>query len=189
MARSDILLYDDGVFGFPNSKRFKVNGSASATSIKAGELVLTSIGNQGTAGSAGKGSYVTKWTVSSTAKPALGTDWVAGLAASDSTDTTTAGGTVDVFPNLPGMTYIGNPDTAATWNTQAKYDLLVGARVLLSTTAAGVQTVLATDHANAGGGGVVPFSGNGLVVEPLDVIKYPGKVRFSIKWMLDPRNV
>lgn len=188
MAVGDVTIYDDGVFGFPGSKRFKVNTGGPA-GINAGELVLAAVGNQTTAGAAGKGSYVTKWTVSNSAKPAVGTDFVAGLAASTSTETLSASGTVDVFPNLPGMTYLGNPNVAATWNTQTKYDLLVGSRVLLSTTSTGTQTLLATDHGNAATGINLVASGNGLVVEPLDVIKYPGKVRFSIKLLLDPRNL
>lgn len=184
MALGDVTIYDDGVFGVPNSKRFKVHASGTANSINAGELVLTGIGNQASAGSAGKGSFVTKWTVSTATKPSVGTDWVAGLAASTSTDTATANGVVDVFPNLPGMTYLIAPNVAATWDTQAEYDLLVGARVLLNTTSAGVQTILAADY----GGNTTNGLGSGLVVEPLDVIKYPGKVRFSIKQRLSPVN-
>lgn len=189
MALGDVVIYDDGVFGPANSKRFKVNTGGPAF-INAGELVLISQGNQSSAGSAGKGSYATRWTTSTATKPIVGTDFVAGLAASTSTETTSAKGVVDVFVNAPGMTYIGNPDTAATWNTQAKYDLLVGSRVLLSTTSAGVQTVLASDK-----GGAKPVSGGaaatamaGLIVEPLDISKYPAKVRFSLNQNLNYTN-
>jgi len=189
MALGDITIYDDGVFGFPGSKKFKVHAGGTANAIKAGELCLTGVGNQATAGLAGKGSFVTKWAVSNTTKPRVGTDWVAGLAASTSTDTATANGTVEVFPNLPGMTYLGNPDTAATWDTQTEYDLLVGARVYLSTTAAGVQTILATDTGTTSlmNGSFTGISA-GLIVEPLDVLKYPGKVRFSINQKLSVTN-
>ncbi len=188
MALADVVIYDDGICGFPGSKRFKVN-NGGPLAINAGELVLIVQGDQVTAGNAGKGSYVTRWTVSNTAKPVVGTDYIAGLAASSSTETLTAKGIVDVFVNLPGMTYLGNPDTAATWNTQTKYDLLVGARVFVSTTSAGVQTILATDT-----GGAKPKNNAagtamaGLIVEPLDVIKYPGKVRFSLNQNLNYTN-
>lgn len=190
MALSDVSVYDDGVFGAPNAKRFRVNAGGPAA-INAGELVLIAdVGNQSTAGAAGKMSYVTRWTVSNSAKPSVGTDFVAGLASSTSTETLSAKGVVDVFPNLPGMTYLGNPDVAATWNTQAKYDLLVGSQVLLACSSTGTQTVLATN------GSRKPFttgssgsSGNGLIVEPLNIAVYPGKVRFSLKQSLDPRTV
>lgn len=53
--------------------------------------------------------------------------------------------------------------------TQAEYDALVGARVLIDLTA-GSYTLLASDSAN-----------NGCVVEPLDISLFPGKVAFSIR--------
>jgi hypothetical protein len=53
---------------------------------------------------------------------------------------------------------------------QSEYNALVGDRVLLSTTAGGVQTLLASDSATSG-----------LVIEPLDLSKYPGKIAFSIR--------
>lgn len=181
MALGDVTIYDDGVCGFPNSKRFRVNFGGPAA-IKAGELVLKVLGNQATAGLPGKGSYVTRWTTSSAVKPKVGTDFVAGLAASSSTETLTAAGVVDVFVDMPGVTYLGVPDTAASWDTQAEYDLLVGARVYLSTTSAGVQTVLASDTTTTSSqnGQFTGLALAGLIVEPLDVIKYPGKVRFSL---------
>lgn len=142
---------------------------------------MKQLGDQVTAGLVGIGSYVTRWTVSNSTKPQVGTDYVVGLAASTSTETTTASGVVDVFVNLPGSTYLITPNVAATWNTQAKYDLLVGARVYLNTSSAGVQTILAADTTTTSlkNGSFTGITA-GLIVEPLDVIKYPGKVRFSI---------
>lgn len=69
------------------------------------------------------------------------------------------------------------PKVAATWNTQAKYNALVGARVLIDLTT-GVYTILAVDGA-----------GNGCVVEYLDISKYPGMVAFSWSQVCDYRNV
>lgn len=69
------------------------------------------------------------------------------------------------------------PKVAATWNTQAKYNALVGARVLIDLTA-GVYTILAADGA-----------GNGCIVEYLDISKYPGMVAFSWSQVCDYRNV
>jgi hypothetical protein len=155
----DITILREGAFGNPGSRTFAVASGASA-SIKAGELVLKALG----------GAAVTVWTANNNAKPVVGTDYIAGLAASTSTDTATANGTVEIIPNVPGTVYLGNPKVAASFDTQSEYDALVGDRVLLDVTAAGVQTLLAADGATSG-----------LVIEPLDVTKYPGKVAFSIR--------
>jgi hypothetical protein len=53
--------------------------------------------------------------------------------------------------------------------TQAEYDALVGSRVLFDLTSS-TYTITATDNA-----------AYGLVVEPLDIKKFPNKVRFSIR--------
>lgn len=159
MALGDISILRPGAFGSIGSRKHAVAAGAAA-SIKAGELVLKTLGD----------ASVLVWTASNTAKPVVATDFIAGLSASTSTDTASAAGTVEIIPITPGMVFLGNPDTAATWNTQAKYDALVGDRVLLSTTAGGVQTLLAADGATYG-----------LVVEPLDIAAYPGKVAFSIR--------
>lgn len=159
LALGDIMIHREGSFGNPGSRTHAV-ASGAAASIKAGELVLKTLGS----------AYVTVWTASNSAKPVVGTDFIAGLSASTSTDTASAAGTVEIIPNVDGMVYLGNPDVAATWDTQSEYDALVGDRVLLKTSAAGVQTLLASDSATSG-----------LVIEPLDISKYPGKVAFSIR--------
>lgn len=159
MSLGDITILDAGAFGTIGSRRFAV-ASGTTSSIKAGELVLKALG----------AAAVTVWTAGSAAKPVVATDFVAGLSASTSTETTTAAGTVDVFPIVPGVVYLGNPNVAATWDTQAEYDALVGDRVLLDCSAGGVQTILASDSATSG-----------LVIEPLDIAKYPGKVAFSLR--------
>ena len=159
MALGNISILREGAFGAVGSRPHAVAAGAAAT-IKAGELVLKTLGD----------ASVVVWTASNTAKPVVGTDYIAGLSASTSTDTATAAGTVDIIPLVPGVVYLGNPDTAATWNTQAEYDALVGDRVLLSTTSVGIQTLLAADG-----------STHGLVIEPLDLAMYPGKVAFSIR--------
>lgn len=159
MALGDIQVLNAGAFGEIGSRKHAV-ASGAAASIKAGELVLKSLGS----------AAVTVWTANNNSKPVVATDFLAGLSTSTSTDTVAAAGTVDVMPIVPGVVYIAEPTVAATWDTQSEYDALVGDRVLLDCTAAGVQTVLATDGAN-----------NGLVIEPLNVSKYPGKVAFSLR--------
>lgn len=155
----DILPYNDGAFGAVGSRTHQV-ASGTTASISAGELVLKTLGNE----------YVVVWTASNTAKPVVATDFLAGVSTTASNETTTVAGTVSITPLVPGQVWLANPDTAATWNTQAKYNALVGARVLLATTSAGVQTILAADN-----------STSGLVIENLDITQFPGKVAFSIR--------
>jgi hypothetical protein len=166
MALNDILPFSSGSV-MPGTKKFKVVAGGTAR-IKAGELVFKSLGNTA-------GYVVTQWTsaitTASAIKPQVGTDYIAGLAMTSSTESSSAVGYVQVMPNLPGMTYLVAPAVAATWNTQAKYDALVGSRVMLNYAATtGKITALAADY----------FYG-GAVVEPLDIQIYPGKVRFSLR--------
>jgi hypothetical protein len=156
----DIQILYNPTFGVPGSRKHAVAASTAGKSIAAGQLVLKALGDPS----------VVAFTASGTSQPVVATDYLAGLSASESTETSAVAGTVQVIPILPGMVLLGNPDTAATWNTQAEYDALVGDRVLVSVTAAGVQTILAADDATAA-----------LIVEPLDVTKYPGKVAFSVR--------
>ena len=153
-------------FGAPGSRKHAVASGAAAT-IKAGELVLKTPGD----------ASVVVWTASNAAKPVVATDWIAGLSTSTSTDTASAAGTVDIISDFSGLVFLGTPTTPATFGTattgvttQATYDALVGDRVLLRTSAAGVQTIEPSDGATYG-----------LVIEPLEIAKYPGKVAFSIK--------
>ena len=155
MAKNDIKIYDEGAFGYPGDDSFVVASGANA-SINVGEPVAKALAG-------------TAVTALATNKPVVATDYLAGIAASTSTDTTTANGIVKVMPLTSGITYLISPKVAATWNTQAKYDALVGSRVLFDLTG-GVYTILAADGATYG-----------LVIEPLDITKYPGKVRFSIR--------
>ncbi len=159
MALGDVLLYDTGAFGYPGDDQYNV-ASGSTASIKAGEFVLTTLG----------GVAVTVWTASNSAKPIVGTDFVAGVSASTSTETASAAGTVKVMKFVNGVTYLVNPDAPTSWDTQSEYDALVGKRVLLKTSAGGVQTLLAADGAT-----------QGFVVMPMDITRYPAKVRVAMR--------
>lgn len=159
MALGDVVLYKDPSFGSRGSDTHQVASGAAAT-INAGEFVLKTPGSQ----------YVVAWGNTS-AKPVVGTDFLAGLSATTSTDTASAAGTVEIIPLIPGQMFLVNPDVAASWDTQAEYNALVGDRVLLkSGSVGGAQTLLATDG-----------STNGFVVENLDITKYPGKVAISAR--------
>lgn len=163
MATGDIMPFENSNgMHMPGSLKYAV-ASGTTTSIKAGEPV------QKLAGTA----YVT---LAATNFPTA-TLRVVGVAASNSDETSTADGIVNVVPASNGQFWIITPKVAATWNTQAKYNALVGSRVLIDLTTA-TFTILATDGA-----------GNGCIVEYIDIAKYPGKVAFSFSPLCDYRNV
>ena len=155
MAIGDITMYDSGAFGYPGDVEYAVAAGAAA-SIKAGEPVAKALGAAVVAAAA-------------TNTPVVATDFYAGISATTSTDTVAAAGTVKVTKMTEGVSWLISPNDSTLWDTQAEYDALVGARVLLDLTA-GSYTILATDNAN-----------NGCVVLPLDIKKYPGKVRFAFR--------
>lgn len=163
MAKSDIQpLENAGATKMGGSLKYVV-ASGAAASINAGEPV------QKAAGTAFVAAAATNFPTT--------TLRVVGVAASASTDTVAATGLVDVIPAAPGQIWMIAPKVAATWNTQTKYNNLVGSRVLIDLTA-GVYTILATDGAS-----------NGCIVEYLDISKYPGMVAFSFSPLCDYRNV
>lgn len=151
----DIIIKDASAFEGQGALPFLV--AAGATAIHAGEPVTCPLG------------AVQAAIVCPTNAPVVGTDYVAGVAATDSTQTASVAGVVNCYPVNPAAVFLIAPNVAATWNTQAKYDALVGSRVLFNLTT-GTYTILAADSAN-----------NGLVVRPLDIFKYPGKVAFSFR--------
>lgn len=154
MASGDIVFKDPAQFGSIGSKRYAV--AAGATAILAGEPVAKALG----------GSSVIAM---ATNKPVVATDFLAGIAASNSTQTASAAGVVDVFPIVPNVVYLMKPNAPTSWDTQAEYDALVGDRVLIDLTSSS-YTILATDGATSG-----------CVIEPLEVAKYPGRVAFSFR--------
>lgn len=153
MAKGDILPFETTYNKQGGSLKFAVAAGTTA-SINAGEPV------QKLAGAA----YAT---AAQNNMPTATLRHV-GISASNSTETASADGTVDVIPAVPGSLWLVNPDVLTTWNTQAKYNALVGARVLIKLSA-GVYTLLAADGA-----------GNGAIVEYIEVAKYPGKVCVSL---------
>ena len=58
----------------------------------------------------------------------------AGIAKSDSTDTATVAGIVQVWLPLPGIIYSGKAKTSSTADTQAEINALQGKRVVLDLT-------------------------------------------------------
>jgi len=160
-SRKDIeLLSSKNGSGYPGDTR--VNVAASATLIYPGDPVAVSLG------AAQVGTSL------ATNKPVVATDFVIGIATTTSTNTASAAGYVMVRPSQKDDVFLISPNVAATWDTQAEYDALVGSRVLLDLTTS-KYTILAADGATSG-----------CVVRPLDISKYPGKVAFSFRAGVSP---
>ncbi len=81
-----------------------------------------------------------------------------GIAKSDSTDTASAAGVVQVWLPFPGLIYTGAAKSAAAANTQAEIDALFGKRVIFDLTT-GVWTI-DTAEADAATNGVVIVGGD-----------------------------
>lgn len=163
MAKGDIQSFENSSSGkMPGALKYAVNSGAAA-SINAGEPV------QKAAGAAYVAAAATNFPTTILR--------VVGVAATQSTDTVAASGLVDVIPSTNGQIWLIAPKVAATWNTQAKYNALIGSRVLIDLTA-GVYTILATDGAS-----------NGCIVEYLNIADRPGMVAFSFSPLCDYRNV
>lgn len=155
MAIGDIMFYNSPACGYAGDASFQVAAGAVG-SILPGEPVTKALGQQ----------YVLPM---ATNMPVVATDFLAGIAASTSTDTVALDGKVKVTKIVPGTIYLAKPLVPATFGTQALYDALVGSRVLMDLTA-GDYRILAADAAT-----------NGFVIEDLDIAVYPGVVAFSIR--------
>lgn len=161
MALGDLQPYAETDISALASRPQQVKANGSAPAINAGEPVGKTLGNQ----------YVITL---ANAKPVVGTDFMAGISLSTSSETSAIDGTVQVVPVDNTTIWLVSPNVAATYGVgatpnQTTYNALVGARVLIQVTT-GVFTLLAADSAN-----------NGCVVENLDVVRYPGKVAFSFR--------
>lgn len=159
MALGDITPYNDSTFGAQGSVTHQVVAGGTPPAINAGEPVNKTLGNE----------YVITQPSSG---QAVATNFMAGIATTTSNETATVDGTVSVIPLQDGQIWLIAPAVAATFNTQAKYNALVGARVLIQKSG-GVYTILAADG-----------STNGCVIENLNIANYPGKVAFSFRQAL-----
>lgn len=161
MQPGQISFMQEGAFGYPGDSSQLVLAGAIG-SIVAGIPLGKVLGQP----------YVLPL---ATNTPVVGTDFLAGISATLSTDTVAVDGSVSVTKLLPGITYLIKPKVAATYfgsaasPSQATYNTQIGNRVLFDLTS-NVYTILATDG-----------STNGLVVEYVDVTRYPGLVAFSIR--------
>lgn len=163
MAKGDIQPFNNNESSIMGGARKYQVASGTTASINAGEPVQKLAG----------ASCVTALLTNSPTT----TNRIVGVSTSASTETASAGGTVDVIPASPNQIWLISPKVAATWDTQTEYNALVGKRVLIDLTSS-TYTILAADSA-----------GNGCIVEYLDVSLYPGKVAFSWSPLVDYRNV
>ena len=156
MSNGDILVHRTSPFSDVGAKKCSV--AASATLIYPGEPVVRALA----------AGVVTKM---ATNKPVVATDYVYGIATTTSTNNVSTAGEVWVQRIMPGTIYKIKPKVAATFDTQAEYDALVGDRVLLDLSATtGDYTILAADNATYG-----------CVIEWIDVARNPGYVAFSFR--------
>ncbi len=171
MALGDVTIFKDGAFSPIGARRYRV--AKSGTTIKAGEPVNKGIIS--TVAAAGT-NVATVVIPAITNSPNVGTSYIIGIAQSTSTNTASLEGIVDVLPCVPGVIYLCAPLTSTLFDTQAEYDALVGRKVCFDLTS---STYTITTTTTTGGNASAP--GNGLVVEPLEIAKYPGKVAFSVR--------
>lgn len=132
------------------------NVAAGATAILAGEPVARALG-------------AVSVTAAATATPVVATDFFAGIATTNSTQTASVAGSVYVMPLSSGITYLVDPLVPASWDTQAEYNALVGKRVVLDLTS-GKYTVIATDGATSG-----------IVIQAMNISEHPGKVAVAFR--------
>jgi hypothetical protein len=158
----DIVIYRQASAGGGNGSQV-FNVAASATVINAGEPVVMVAGSstvvQGATNLLALASPYVPFSVTGTG--------LVGVAQTTSTNTASAAGVVEVTPCASNVVYLITANNSANVNTQAKYDALVGSRVLIDLTA-GAYTLLTSDSAL-----------NGCIIRPLNVFKFPGKIAFS----------
>ena len=170
MAQGDFtLLNERGAGGGRGARLYNV---AAGTPILAGEPVaLLAVG--GVAVIPGRSST-----------PVVGTSGVEGLfvgiASTNSTNSTTVAGSVNVIPVNNQDVWLVNAAVAASWDTQAKYNALVGKRVLLQN---GAENLAYVANVNAGTYSVLASdsAANGAVVQAMDITTNPGKVAIAFR--------
>ncbi len=154
MALGDITVLDQSSLMGRGTRIYNVAGGA--TVINAGEPVARALG-------------ATTVTACANNAGQVGTDYIVGIAQTTSNNTASTTGIVGILPLDNTTTYLIKPKVAATWTGQQQYNVLVGKRVLIDLTSSS-YTLLASDAA-----------GNGCVVMPLDIAKYPGQVAFAFR--------
>ncbi len=155
MSIGDIVILEQNSLAGRGASTFNVG--AGATTINPGEPVMYGTGGNVTVQAAGNNF------------PVNSSDYFVGIASTTSTQTSGTAGTVGVYITDSRTIWLIKAKVATSWDTQAEYDALVGKSVLIDLTS-GAYTLLATN---------API--NGVIVAPLDVNKYPGRVAIQFK--------
>lgn len=135
MSRNDIKIVDTAGYNVIPTRVYQV-ASGAAASIKAGEpVVMTTIGTSVYA------------SLAADADPTIGTDYLLGIAAGDSTDTASAAGTVEVYLPLPGVVYRAKAKSSTAADTDAEILALANKRTIFDLT----SSVFTIDTAAADG--------------------------------------
>lgn len=168
MALGDLIILEQALAMSRGGRLYNVG---AGTAILAGEPVMHS--------AVGGTAVMPMITNSPTVSAGSGVEGLfVGVATTTSTNTAADQGIVYVLPVNPYTTYLINPDTAASWDTQTEYNALVGKRVLIknSTTVTstaqnvGSYTLLASDSA-----------ANGAVVMAMNINEHPAKVAIAFR--------
>jgi len=203
LALNDITIYSkDNGTGYPGDMTYNVQTATTIPTILAGEPVYHGLGSAVVVALA-SGTGAIAWPHIGDALGSTNNSYMAGVATTTSTENSTGGsmttsgqGSVSVTPIDEPITYLISTLLTATYfgglqtgqyvcpTAQQAYDAMVGQRVTFARTAGvGAQMLGGTYTINATDG-----TGNGLVVEALDVLKFPGKVRFSFRGALSYRS-
>jgi hypothetical protein len=192
MALGDITLYSkDNGFGYPGEIDYVVGTAATVPTILSGELVNKVAGTSLVTAQA-SGTAAVNYPQIPTGPNSVP---VVGVAASTSTEGTSGFNTGKVsvisieapvtwlVSTLITSSYFGQPSSGVA-TQQKQYDSMVGSRVAMNRVGGagasmlgGTYSITATDA-----------TGNGLIVEALDIAKFPGKVRFSFRNALSAYN-
>lgn len=189
MALGDITIYSkDNGNGYPGDVNFVVATAATVPQILSGEPVSRAAGAGQFAVALASGTSTSYFPVIAggpvTLQPML------GVAATTSNELTSGNqnGAVSVTPIDESVTYListqatslffGLNATGTAGNTgQQVYDSTVGYRTTFNRVGGvGASQLGGTYYINAS-----DASAGGLIVEELDIVKFPGKVRFSFR--------
>jgi hypothetical protein len=186
LALGDISIYSkDNGNGYPGDIQYPIATATTVPQILSGEPVYRAAG-AGFVSALASGTAAVNYPVIGGGPTALTP--IIGIAASTSSEGTSGNinGSVSVTPigepitylisTLITSTYFGQPSSGITLQ-QKTYDAMVGSRVTFSRTGgAGASQLGGTYTINA-----TDATANGLIVESLDIQKFPGKVRFSFR--------
>jgi hypothetical protein len=189
LALGDITIYSkDNGNGYPGDINYIVATSLVVPQILSGEPVTKAVGAGNFAVALASGTGASYYPVVAGGPVAL--QPIVGVAATTSNEVTSGAqmGQVSVTPIDEPITYLvstlatslffgANATGTAGNSSQQVYDSTVGYRTTLNRIGGvGASQLGGTYYINAS-----DASAGGLIVEELDIVKFPGKVRFSFR--------